>query len=129
MNRLHLDKRAAAEARGRGGESLAAWALRLKGYRILSRRLKTPLGEIDMVAQRVFGPVCFIEVKARPAEGAALLSVSPAQRTRIMRAANLYLAGRPDLARRGARFDIIAVASGRWPRHHADAWRPDDLGI
>ena len=128
MNRPHPGKRAAAEARGRSGESLAARALRLKDYRILSRRLKTPLGEIDMVALPLFGPVCFIEVKARPAEGAALLSVSPTQRTRIMRAANLYLAGRPDLARRGARFDIIAVASGRWPRHHADAWRPDDLG-
>ncbi len=119
--------RAAAEARGRHGETLAAWALRLKGYRILSRRLRTKLGEIDMVALPVFGPVCFIEVKARTAEGAAILSVSAAQRTRIMRAANLYLAGRPDLVRRGARFDIIAVADGRWPRHHADAWRPDDL--
>jgi len=120
--------RAAAEARGLSGETLAAWALRLKGYRILSRRLKTPLGEIDMVAQRVFGPVCFMKVKARPGEGAAILSVSPAQRTRIARAANLYLAGRPELARRGARFDIIAVASGHWPRRHADAWWPDDMG-
>jgi putative endonuclease len=126
MNSPNFSKRSAAEARGRSGETLAAWALRLKGYRILSRRLKTPLGEIDMVAQRLFGPVCFIEVKARPAEGAAILSVSHTQRTRIARAANLYLAGRPDLARRGARFDIIAVAAKRWPRHHADAWRADD---
>ncbi len=121
-----MSSRAQAEARGRSGETLAAWALRLKGYRILSRRLKTRLGEIDMVAQRPFGPVCFIEVKARAAETAALLSVGQGQRTRIARAANLYLAGRPDLQGRGARFDIIAVAPGRWPRHHADAWRPDD---
>jgi len=127
MNRLHLDRRAAAEARGRSGESLAARALWLKGYRTLSSRLKTPLGEIDMVALPVFGPVCFIEVKAQSGDSAALLSVSPAQRTRIARAANLYLAGRPDLARRGARFDIIAVANGQWPRHQADAWRPDDI--
>jgi putative endonuclease len=53
--------------------------------------------------------------------------VGPAQRTRIARAANLYLAGKPALMARGARFDIIAVAPGRWPKHHADAWRPDDL--
>ena len=119
--------RQAAETRGRRSEALAAWALRLKGYRILSRRLKTHLGEIDMVALPVFGPVCFIEVKARGEQLAAAQAVGPAQRTRIARAANLYLAGKPELRTRGARFDIIAVAPGRWPRHHVDAWRPDDL--
>lgn len=122
-----MNRRVLAETRGRRSETLAAWMLRLKGYRILGRRLKTHLGEIDMVALPVFGPVCFIEVKARPEAMAAVLSVTPAQRSRIARAANLYLAGRPDLRTRGARFDIIAVAPGRWPRHHADAWRPDDL--
>ena len=122
-----MNKRIAAEIHGRRSESLAAWALRLKGYRILSRRLKTRLGEIDMVALKPFGPVCFIEVKARGDLAAAALSVGQAQQTRIARAANLYLAARPELMARGARFDIIAVAPGRWPRHHADAWRPDDL--
>jgi putative endonuclease len=121
-----MNNRLAAEVWGRRGETLAAWALRLKGYRILSRRLKTPLGEIDMVALPLFGPVCFVEVKARASHEAALLSVSPAQRTRIARAAHLYLASRPGLGGRGARFDIVAVTPGRWPRHHADAWRADD---
>lgn len=51
-----MNKRAAAETRGRRSETLAAWALRLKGYRILARRQKTPLGEIDMVALPLFGP-------------------------------------------------------------------------
>lgn len=123
--------RKAAEARGRRSEALAAWALRLKGYRILSRRQKTKLGEIDMVALPLFGPVCFIEVKARAEAAMAALSVPQRQRARIARAANLYLAGLgsrgADLMARGVRFDIIAVAPGRWPRHHADAWRPDDL--
>lgn len=122
-----MNNKKAAETRGRRSEQLAAWALRLKGYRILSRREKTPLGEIDMVALPLFGPVCFIEVKARADLGIAALSVAPGQRTRIARAANLYLASRPELQGRGARFDIIAVAPGRWPRHHADAWRADDL--
>ncbi|MBV9548534.1 MAG: YraN family protein [Alphaproteobacteria bacterium] len=126
-NSPRFHQRSAAEAHGRRSETLAAWALRLKGYRILGRRLKTPLGEIDMVAARPFGPVCFIEVKARAAHDAAVLSVGQGQRARIARAASLYLAGRPDLRGRGARFDIIAVAPGRWPRHHADAWRADDL--
>ena len=122
-----MNKRALAEGRGRRSETLAAWALRLKGYRILSRRLKTPLGEIDMVALPLFGPVCFIEVKARADAGTAALSVGMGQRTRIARAANLYLGSRPQLMARGARFDIIAIAPGRWPQHHADAWRADDL--
>ena len=122
-----MNRRVLAEARGRRSETLAAWALRLKGYRILGRRLKTRAGEVDMVALPLFGPVCFIEVKARDDLGAAALSVGQGQRTRIARAADLYLAGRPDLMARGARFDIIAVAPGRWPQHHADAWRPDDI--
>lgn len=117
--------RRAAERRGHRGESWAALYLRCKGYRILARRLKTQAGEIDLVAAAPFGPVCFVEVKARADALAAALSVAPAQQTRIARAASLYLAGRPQLARRGSRFDIVAVAPGRLPVHHRDAFRPD----
>ncbi len=113
-----------AEARGHRGEALAAWLLRLKGHRILGRRVKTQAGEIDLVSLPVFGPVCFIEVKARAERAEAAEAVSPSQRTRIARAASLYLASRPALARRGARFDIIAVAG--FPRHFKDVWRIDD---
>ena len=116
--------RQAAEAKGRRSETLAAWALRLKGYRILCRRLKTAQGEIDMVALPPFGPVCFIEVKARAHARLAAESVLDAQRTRIARAANLYLAARPGLATRGMRFDIVAVAPRALPVHHRDVWRP-----
>ena len=115
--------RIGAERRGHRGETLAALALRLKGYRILGRRIKTHLGEIDLVALCPLGPVCFIEVKARGELGAAAESVGPRQQTRIARAASLYLASRPALARRGMRFDIMAVAPMKWPRHLPDAWR------
>jgi len=117
--------RQAAERRGHNSESLAALWLRLKGYRILGRRVKTRLGEIDLVAAAPFGPVCFIEVKARQKARAAAESVAPAQQTRIARAASLYLAGRPGLARRGARFDIVAIGTGSLPVHHRDVWRAD----
>ena len=71
----------AAERRGHVGESLAALWLRLKGYRILARRLKTHADEIDLVAAAPFGPVCFIEVKARKkAAIAALRRSRPASR-------------------------------------------------
>ena len=114
----------AAEKRGHRGEALAALLLLLKGHRIMGRRVKTHAGEIDLVSLPVFGPVCFVEVKARRLVRDAAEAVAPAQRTRIARAASLYLASRPKLARRGARFDIIAVAG--FPRHFKDVWRADD---
>jgi putative endonuclease len=90
--------------------------------------LRTPLGEIDLIAKSPTGLVCFIEVKARTDARAAAQSLSDRQKARIGRAAMHYLALRPRLARKGLRFDIIAVAPGRWPRHHRDAWRNDDAG-
>ncbi|HXS05851.1 MAG TPA: YraN family protein [Rhizomicrobium sp.] len=115
--------RRAAESRGHRSEALAAWWLRLKGHRILGRRVKTHAGEIDLITLCPFGPVCFVEVKARSNLRDAAEAVTQEQRTRIARAASLYLASRPALARRGARFDIITVAG--LPRHLRDAWRMD----
>jgi len=118
--------RRSAERRGRSSEAVAALWLRLHGHRILGRRIKTHVGEIDLVSLAPFGPVCFIEVKAR-GEARAAESVAPAQRARIVRAASLYLAGRPALARRGARFDVIAIAPNRLPHHFRDVWRAEDV--
>jgi putative endonuclease len=117
--------RQAAHQHGHRSESLAALWLRLKGYRILARRLKTRAGEIDLVAAAPFGPVCFIEVKARGTARAAADSVGESQQTRIARAASLYLAGRPHLSHRGSRFDIVAIAPRALPVHHRDVWRPE----
>src|ERR1700761_9709775 len=94
-------ERQIAHRRGHASESLAALWLRLKGYRILARRLKTHAGEIDLVAAAPFGPVCFIEVKARGLARAAAEAVGESQRARIARAAWLYLAVLPQLAPRG----------------------------
>ena len=122
-SRKRMADRRQAEARGHRGEAWAAWWLRLKGHRILGRRVKTHAGEIDLVTLCPFGPVCFVEVKARGLARTAAESVGPAQQTRIARAASLYLASRPALARRGARFDIVTVTG--LPRHLPDAWRLD----
>jgi putative endonuclease len=118
-------ERQQAHQRGHTSETLAALWLRLKGYRILARRLKTHAGEIDLVAAAPFGPVCFVEVKARNLARTAAESVGLGQQTRIARAASLYLASRPGLARRGARFDIVAIALKSLPVHHRDVWRPE----
>ena len=120
-----MSDRLAAERRGHTSESWAALWLQLKGYRILARRLKTHAGEIDLVAAAPFGPVCFIEVKARKLARTAAESVGQGQQARIAHAASLYLASRPQLARRGARFDIVAVTPRGLPVHHRDVWRPD----
>jgi putative endonuclease len=117
--------RQAAHRHGHRSESLAALWLRLKGYRILGRRVKTHAGEIDLVAAAPFGPVCFVEVKARADARAAADSVGETQQARIARAARLYLAGRPALVHRGSRFDIVAIAPRTLPVHHRDVWRPD----
>lgn|SRR5512146_2172436 len=121
-----LASRRKAERRGRRSEFIAIVLLLLKGYRILARRLRTPSGEIDLIARSPKGLVCFIEVKARGEALAAAQSLSGRQKARIGRAAMQYLAQRPRLARKGMRFDIIAVAPGRLPRHYRDAWRSEE---
>ncbi|MBV9989943.1 MAG: YraN family protein [Alphaproteobacteria bacterium] len=119
------DKRQ-AERHGRRSETFAALLLQMKLYRILGRRVRTPLGEIDLIARAPFGPVCFVEVKARGDEMQASDAIASRQQARIARAAAHYLASRPGLASKGARFDVISVIPGRLPRHIVDAWRADD---
>lgn len=75
---------------GRWAEHAAALFLRFKGYRILARRYKTPVGEIDLVAERG-RTLAFVEVKWRPTARAALEAIPPRQRDRVSRAANWYL--------------------------------------
>ena len=87
-----------AELRGRRSELWAAFLLSCKLYRVLGWRVKTPLGELDLVALSPDGVLCFIEVKARAEEGSAAEAITARQRSRIERAAALY----PDLARKDA---------------------------
>lgn len=110
-----------AERRGHGAERLAALALRLKGYRIVARRYRTKLGEIDLVARKG-DLVAFIEVKARPSAGAAIDAVGVAAQNRIRAASDLWLSRQHDAARLSLRYDIVAVLPWRWPVHFPDAF-------
>ncbi|WP_200342248.1 YraN family protein [Rhodovibrio sodomensis] len=115
-------RRRAAERRGRGAEAAAAWLLRLKGYRILARDLRTPVGEVDLIVRR--GQVlALVEVKTRATRDQAAAAISPHQRRRIARAGEAFLARRPDLAGLDVRFDALLLAPGRWPHHVVGAWR------
>lgn len=126
MKSVDLADRKAAERRGRRSEILARALLMLKGYRILGHRVRTKAGEIDLVARAPSGILCFVEVKAREAREAALTAVRIPQQARIARAAQLYVAQRPDLAAKGFRFDVVTCPARGLPRHLRDAWRPED---
>src|SRR3989338_967844 len=73
------------------GELAAAW-LRRQGYAITARNVRTPLGEIDVVAQDGH-TLCFIEVRARRSErfGAPEESLTQAKQRHMLRAAQWYL--------------------------------------
>ena len=110
-----------AEGAGRRGEAWAALFLRLQFYRVIAMRVKTPVGEIDLIAQRG-GVTVFVEVKSRSfshQEGEALAAVN---RRRIVRAAKLWLTRRPELANTDMRFDVIFLAPFAWPRHLKNAF-------
>src|SRR5690606_22531200 len=114
------ESRLAAELFGRRGELLAAWFLRLKGYRILASRYKTPMGEIDLVARR-FGTLVFVEVKARRSAPIADAWMAVNDR-RITRAADYFLARHPRYAGSDMRYDVIFLAPMTWPRHVVNAF-------
>jgi putative endonuclease len=106
---------------GLSAESRAAAFLIAKGFRILARRWKSSVGEIDIVARRRHLLV-FVEVKARADLDAAAESVDVRQRRRIAAAAEAWLAVNADPAIRDMRFDAILVAPGKMPRHIAGAF-------
>lgn len=108
--------RVRAEGFGRRGEWWAALYLRLQLYTIVAERVRTPMGEIDVIAER-FGVTVFVEVKSRAspaAEEEALLAVN---RRRVVRAAQYYITRHAELATTPLRFDVIFLAPFAWPRH------------
>jgi putative endonuclease len=114
-------RRFRAYRRGHRSEWLAALALMLKGFRIVARRYKTKLGEIDLIARRG-DLVLFVEVKARPTLAEAMDALGPYAERRIEAAADLWLMRQPDQARLSLRFDMVAVLPRRWPVHVEDAF-------
>lgn len=109
-----------SERRGRVGETAAAWWLRLKGWHILDRRVRTPLGEVDLVARRA-GLVAFVEVKTRGSGAALDLAIDERRLARVAAAAEL-LAPRYATAGEDIRIDVILIAPGRALRHIENAW-------
>jgi putative endonuclease len=99
-------------ALGQAAESQAERYLRRKGYRILGRNVRSPLGELDLVA-RSGRVLVFVEVKARrtSALGGAAFAVDGRKQARLVRLAAQYLAQRK-LSNRLCRFDVILCREG-----------------
>ena len=115
-----LRDRRRAEARGRRGERIAGWWLRLKGWRILDRRVRTPAGEVDLVARKG-NLIAFVEVKMRATAAELDFAIDERRLSRVAAAAEVLM---PRYAGPGddIRVDVILLAPGMRPRHIENAW-------
>jgi putative endonuclease len=109
---------------GLDAERLCRLALRLKFYRILAERYKTPVGEIDILAARG-NTVVAVEVKARATRDTAVESLSPHQKTRISNALQYFIMRTPRYAKANLRFDMMLATPKRWPTHIKNAWHAE----
>ncbi len=120
MSSSSRNARRQAESEGRRAEDRAALVLRLKGWKILDRRVRTPVGEIDLIARRA-GIVAFVEVKWRAKAADLRDAVDEARLSRVAAAveavAHHYLKPGDDM-----RIDVMLVAPKSWPRHIENAW-------
>ena len=116
------EKRVRADARGREGEEEAARWLSEQGFEILAKRVKTKLGEIDLIARKE-GLVAFVEVKWRRRAADLATALDEHRLARVAAAVELvahkYAQPGDDI-----RIDAILLAPGSFPRHIANAWMP-----
>lgn len=114
-------KKQKAFVKGTKAEGLAALYLRLKGYRVLKRRYKKPVGEIDLIVKKG-RRIVFVEVKARANQTRAIESITPHQQKRINRAAQIFLQEHPAFNSCDTRFDVVLISPFSWPQHIPSAW-------
>ena len=120
MNR----KRKQAEKRGHFAELIALMYLRLKGYRLLAQRFRTPLGEVDLIMRRR-DVTAFIEVKARGTRDHGVEAVTATQSRRISAAARFWMARDKISNQNFCRFDIVVVSPYLLPHHIENAFPGD----
>lgn len=93
---------------GNRGEELAVKYLKKRGFKILERNFRTPLGEVDIIAEdRQI--LVFVEVKTRSDDsfGHPFEAVDNRKRERMKRIALLYL--KDSGMERQVRFDVVSV--------------------
>ena len=102
-------------------ESIAILLLSLKFYRIIGRRYKTRLGEIDIIAIRG-KTLIFIEVKKRSNTQELFESITTRQQQRITNAAEIFTSRNHIYSAHKKRFDAILITSNLFPVHIKNAW-------
>ncbi len=109
-----------AERGGRRAASIAALWLQLRGWRILARRARTPVGEVDLVARRG-GTLAFVEVKARAQRLQADFALDHFRLRRVAAAAAALAPryARPDDE---IRIDAVFIVPWQLPRHLPNVW-------
>ena len=109
-----------AERGGRRAERLAALWLQLKGWKVLGRRVRTPVGEVDLVVRRG-RIVAFVEVKARATVEDVGFALDDYRLRRVAAAAEALA---PRYARPGddVRIDAMFLVPRRLPRHLTNVW-------
>ena len=113
--------RVRAYRRGVFAETIAGLLLRFKGHRIVARRYKTPVGEIDLVALKG-KRLAFVEVKRRKSFEDAAEALPTRSRRRIVRAAQYWLAAHPSYNGHDMRFDVVLTAPWSWPHYIENAF-------
>jgi putative endonuclease len=113
-------ERLARLRRGCLSEWLAAALLTAKGYRVLARRVRTPFGEVDLIAVRG-RRLAFVEVKRRATRLDAEAALTPRQAGRIARAAQFWVARHPAYREHEQGLDAILVMPRRLPLHLPNA--------
>jgi putative endonuclease len=98
-------------------ERRAARWYRLRGWRILGANVWAGGNELDLIARRG-RQLRFVEVKEKrgPAFGDASEAVTAEKQRRVRRAAEAWLAARPELDALSVGFDVVAVHAGRLRR-------------
>ena len=95
---------------GNEGERIAESYLKEKGYRLVERNYRCPVGELDLIAldRRV---IVFVEVKTRSDDrfGTPLESVHLRKQKKMIKAALFFLSQRR-LHHREARFDVVGIS-------------------
>ena len=124
MKAISRSDKLTAYQKGHDAERDAAAMLTGLGYEILSRRFRSPAGEIDLVASNG-AHLAFVEVKARRNRDDAAWSVTPRQQRRIADAAGYWLQSFPEYQDRDMSFDAVLVAPRQRAEYICDAFRPN----
>jgi putative endonuclease len=98
---------------GRWGEALAAEYLESQGFVILTHNIRTPYGELDLVARETSpqgDEIVFVEVKTRRSHtyGFPEQSVTLKKKEHLMKSAQAFLVDHPELAGTW-RIDVVAI--------------------